>query len=697
MPHQPVELADGVNVNRTPVLNQYGISASQLIRYQFDNSGQPMIQKLGGWTKYLTAPTPAPVRALWGWEDTNAVTHLAYGTDSYSGRSQLAVWTPSQGLQDLTPTSKTENIAVGFSTTAGSPLVTITDATTTGITSFDTVYIQTHVSVGGLILFGSYPVQQVDATHYQITAVDKLGNPLPAATTDSPGVVATLTTQVNTPLVTVTLPNHGYVAGNTYPILVATTVGGITLAAGNYIVQSVLSANTFTLLATAAATAAATVPINGGQVRLQYSFGIGPTLPPTGFGQNGFGSGPFGGAGSPANPATGAPINATDWTLDNFGEVLISCPINGTLNQPLYQWDPLSGSPQASVISTGPTVNDGFFIAMPQRQIICWGSTVNGIQDPLLVRWCDLNNFNQWNDLPTNQAGSFRLPRGSKIVGGIQGPQQGLLWTDLSVWSMQYINLPGVWGFNEVATGCGLISRKAAAAANGTVYWMGPTQFYSMTSEGVQPLSCPIWDVAFQDMDLANVSKIRVAVNSRFNEIAWHIPTLGGGGENTTMLKYNYALGWWDYGLISRSAWIDQSVLGAPIGADPNRLLIYQHETSNDADGAPLVSSFATGDFALAEGDQMTFLDEFWPDARYGDYNQPQNATLQITLRFRDFANDAYRLYGPYTASTLPTARWFNPRARGRLCSLQVLSNDVGTFWRMGRFRYRGQPAGRYG
>jgi hypothetical protein len=375
--------------------------------------------------------------------------------------------------------------------------------------------------------------------------------------------------------------------------------------------------------------------------------------------------------------------------------VLIACPINGTLNQPLYQWDPLSGSPQAAVISQGPTVNDGFFIAMPQRQIICWGSTVTGIQDPLLVRWCDVNNFNMWFDLPTNEAGQFRLPRGSKIVGGIQGPQQGFLWTDLSIWSMQYVGLPGVWGFNEVATGCGLISRKAAAAANGVVYWMGPTQFYSLTSEGVQPLACPIWDVAFQDMDLANVSKIRVAVNSRFNEIAWYIPTLGGGGENTTFLKYNYALGWWDYGLLSRSAWIDQSVLGAPLGADPNKLLIYQHETSNDADGAPLVSSFATGDFTLSEGDQMTFLDEVFPDARYGDYNQPPNATLQITFLVRDYTDDPQRVYGPYTATY--ATRYFNPRARGRLFSMQIASSDVGSFWRMGRMRYRGQPAGRYG
>ena len=709
MPHAAVELADGVNVNRTPALNQYGISASQLIRYQFDNAGQPMVQKLGGWTKYLSAPTPAPVRALWGWEDTNAVKHLAYGTDGYGGRAQLAVTlNGSAGVTDITPTQQTTDPAPQFSTVAGEADVTIVDPTLQGITTFDTVNIQNYVSVGGLILFGSYPIQSAvpypappatpTGTSFTIHAHDVLGNLLPAHTTDSPGVVAIRSTTAGSALVKVTLPNHGLLTGSNYAALIPQTLGGITIQ-GNYTVQSVLDLNNFYILANLVATVDASAPMNGGNVSFLYSIGIGPNLPATGFGQGDFGGGPFGGAGSPANPATGAPISATDWTLDNFGQVLLSCPVNDAvvppLNQPIFAWDPLSGSAQASVIPTAPTVNDGFFVAMPQRQIICWGSTDNGIQDPLLVRWCDVNNFNQWNDLPTNFAGKFRLPRGSKIVGGIQGPQQGLLWTDLSIWSMQFIGAPGVWGFNEIATGCGLISRKAAAAANGTVYWMGPTQFYSLTSEGTQPLSCPVWDVAFQDMDLANVSKIRVAVNSRFNEIAWYIPTIAGGGENTTMLKYNYALGWWDVALLARSAWIDQSVLGAPIGADPNRLLIYQHETSNDADGEALVSSFATGDFTLSEGDMMTFLDELWPDARYGDYNQPQNATLQISFLVRDLPEQAQRVYGPYSATQ--TARWFNPRARGRLFSLQVRSSDIGSFWRMGRFRYRGQPAGRYG
>jgi hypothetical protein len=694
MPHQAVQLADGVNVNRTPALNQFGISASQLIRYQHDDTGAPMVQKLGGWAKYLTTTTPAPVRALWGWEDTNAVKRLAYGTQAFSGRSQLAVVTAGV-VQDITPSSLTTNSPPAASTTAGSPVVTITDPNAPTLTAFNTVYIQTYVAVGGLVLFGAYPVTPVDATHYQITARDVLGNPQNAVTTDTAPAVSTRQTTAGSAFVTVALNNHGYTVGANYAVLVPQTIGGLTIS-GNYTVQQVISASQFTILANTVATSSAgPTAANNGNAQYLYSFGAGPAQAGTGFGMGGFGMGPFGGTGQPANPPAGAPITADDWVIDNFGQILLACPINNTQFQPIYAWDPLAGAPQASVIPNAPVVNDGFFVAMPQRQVVCWGSTDTGVQDPLLVRWCDVSNYSSWVGLPTNQAGKYRLPRGSKIIGGIQGPQQGLLWTDLSVWSMQFIGLPYVYGFNEVGTGCGLIGRKAAASANGVVYWMGVSQFFSLTSEGVQPLACPVWDVAFQDTDPTQVSKIRVAVNARFNEISWFIPTLNSGGEVGTFLKFNYSLGWWDYGQLARSAWIDQSVLGAPIGADPNRLLIYQHETSLDADDQPLISSFQTGYFTMSEGDFKTFIDEVWPDARYGEYGSPQSATLQITLLLADFPEEAPVIIGPFTVNQAST--WFNLRARARLFAMQILSNDYGSFWRLGRFRYRAQPAGRYG
>ena len=322
---------------------------------------------------------------------------------------------------------------------------------------------------------------------------------------------------------------------------------------------AITDANNFIINPPQIATSSTNAFINGNNVRFTYGFGIGAIAAGTGYGIGSYGSGGYG-TGTAVSPGIGTAIAASDWTLDNWGEILIACPINDGTYQPIYEWSPTSGGPIATVIAAGPPVNDVIFVAMPQRQIIALGSTFTGIQDPLLIRWCDVNNFDVWLATVTNQAGSYRLPKGSKIVGGLQAAQQALIWTDLSLWSMQYIGAPLVYSFNEIGTGCGLIGRKAAATINGETFWMGASQFYTLGAEGVQAVQCPIWDVIFQNIDATNASKIRTAVNSRFGEITWYYPTLSSNGEVAAYAKYNVFLNAWDYGSLARSAWIDQSV-----------------------------------------------------------------------------------------------------------------------------------------
>jgi len=391
----------------------------------------------------------------------------------------------------------------------------------------------------------------------------------------------------------------------------------------------------------------------------------------------------------------GSPITVTDWTLDNWGSSLISCPINDGI----FIWNPTAGSGLASIIPQAPPVNDGMFVAMPQRQIIAWGSTFTGIQDPLLIRWCDVNDYNAWIALPTNQAGSYRLPRGSRVVGCIQGPQQGLVWTDLAVWAMQYSGPPYVYQFNEIGNGCGLIARKAAASMNGIVYWMSQSQFFMLGASGVEIIPCPIWDVIFQDLDTTNLSKIRIAPNSRFGEIMWFYPTKSNGGEVNAYVKYNVTMRQWDFGTLSRTAWINQSVLGSPIGAgidDQARYYIYQHEVGQDADGAVMNSSFQTGYFVIADGEYKVFVDQVWPDMKWGLYNGNQNAHINLTFYVTDYPGDTPRTYGPYNISI--DTEYITPRFRGRLMSIKIQSdpNETGTFWRLGAMRYRFEQDGKF-
>lgn len=389
-------------------------------------------------------------------------------------------------------------------------------------------------------------------------------------------------------------------------------------------------------------------------------------------------------------------LTASDWSLSNWGELFLSNPVDDAI----YYWSPSSGTPVATVIAQAPPVNDGIFVAMPQRQIVAWGSTFTGIKDPLLLRWCDVSDFSVWIGQVTNQAGSYRIPEGSKIVGAIQGPQQGLIWTDVALWSMQYSGQPYIYSFNKIGSGCGLIGRKAAGSLNNVVYWMGLSQFYELGPNGPDPIPCDVWDIVFQQIDKNNYDKIRCCPSSTYGEMRWDFPVAGGNGENSMYVKYTPSMQKWDYGynsaqnpFVARTAWFNQSVLGAPLGGSANQL-IFQHEISPDADGAAMDSWFQSGYSQIASGDWQWFVDQFWPDFKWGVAGGTNNANLIVTFYAVDYAGDTPRTYGPYPFNV--ATKFLTPRLRGRLFAIKVESNDVGTFYRIGDSRYRYAPDGKF-
>lgn len=682
MPHGALKLVPGVDQNRTPALNEAAISESQLIRFIPDKRLGGLPQKLGGWVKFYNDTIGSIVRALWAWADLSSVNHLAVGAEqslSVVTNNNEKVITPRQDLRD---------VAVSFNTTIGSNVVEIDDAGS-NITDYDSIFLQTQVSIGGLVLYGMYKCTAISANKYSIQATDILGQPQEAtATVAAGGAVPQFDTTSGSSIVTVTLNDHGQAAGNTFPVYVSTAVGGITLH-GNYLIVSIVSANQFTIQASNEATSTTSADENGGDARMLVYVAFGPLPAGTGYGIGGYGLGGYGtGVAPAANPGT-ALTNIEDWSLDNFGQQLIANPKGDAI----YVWDPSTSAPVAQVITNAPQANNGIFIAMPQRQIVAWGSTFDGIIDPMLLRWCDVEDYETWTAQVTNQAGSYRIPRGSKIVGCLQGPQQGLIWTDLAVWAMQYIGAPLVYGFNEIGTGCGLIAPRAAGTLNNTVFWMSQSQFFRSAGSGVEPVYCPIWDVIFQDLDDTNLDKIRCAPNSRFSEVTWYYPTKSNGGEVSHYVKFNAAINQWDFGALGRTAWINQSVLGPPIGAAPNQYL-YQHEVGNDADTSPMTSYFQTGFFVLNEADEKLFVDQIWPDMKWGEYGGTQNANVLLTFYVSDYAGQTPLTYGPFTMTQ--ATEFVTPRFRGRLVSIRIESNDPGSFWRLGNMRYRFQSDGRF-
>ena len=580
-------------------------------------------------------------------------------------------------------TTDTPGTVPSFEFTSGSAVVRVTLANH-GLQVGDTFPVLIPVAAGGVTISGNYLVQSLDsgspANIFTIQAANS-ATTTPTLSASGTGSVATLT-----------FPS-------TYTIPVGSTIAVAGVSPGGYngtytVTRSSAGSVSYANATTAAQTAAGTIFVsvvkeNNNLAGLVYYNGTGPLAVNSGYGVGGYGTGGYGSGVPPIAGGGTAITNTMDWSLDNWGETLIASPLDG----PIYEWSPSANNPTATIIPEAPQINEGVFVAMPQQQIIAYGSTFNGVKDALLIRWCDVANYNSWVGLVTNQAGSYRIPKGSRIIQGIQGPQQGLIWTDLAIWAMQYVGPPYVYQFNELGTGCGLIGRKAAASVNGVVYWMGQSQFFRLAGGGVEPIRCPVWDVIFQDLDTNNLDKIRVAPNSRFGEISWFYPTQSNGGEVSHYVKYNFLLDQWDFGTLARTAWINESVLGPPIGAAPDQY-IYQHETSTDADGQAINASFQTGYFVLTEANVKMFIDQIWPDMKWGYYDGTQNAQVQLTFFVTDYAGQTPLQYGPFLMTQATT--FLTPRFRGRLVSIKVESNDIGSFWRLGNIRYRFQEDGKY-
>ena len=673
MPIRKIKLLPGVNLEQSPTLNQTQVASCNLIRF-FDG----LVQKLGGWLQYTAQTFVGTCRGLRGWADINGNAYMAVGTE------QRLMVLEGGVIFDITPVPTTTNPAVSFSTTNTSNSVTITDAGYMPSPG-DWIFLATQVAVGGLVLWGFYQVAtSISGTQYTINAASAA-----TANATNAGAVPQFTTTNTSANVTVTLTAHGLSTGNTFTLSLSTTVATLVIAAGIYSV-TYLTANTFQITAPAGTANANTSAYeNSGNAQIQYLLpsGYAVNTSVTGYGIGDYGSGDYGlGTGGSAV----APLR--QWSLDQFGQYLIASPSNGGI----YSWNPPTIAPAAAV-SNAPLYSTAVF-CMPQVEMICaLGAETGGTQQPLLVRWCDAANMTAWTATATNQAGSYYMPIGSALIGGIAAGLGAVLWTDTDVWSMTYIGFPLVFGFNHISSADGLISQRAAAVLGNLVFWLGNQLFYIYAiGGGVQILECPVWDFLWNNIDQAQLNQVFAAPNSAFGECAWHFPLLTSSPYWTAAMpmgyvKYNVTAKAWDYGVSAqyqRTAWVDRSAVGGPTGADIAGLL-QQHEVGADANGSPMAWNFQTGFIDLAEGEEAIFSDIIIPDGVF------QNApTLRPNILGTDYPNQA-PIAAVTQTITMGATLWITYSMRARQISFGLSGADLGTFFRLGAFRVRANADGR--
>ena len=132
--------------------------------------------------------------------------------------------------------------------------------------------------------------------------------------------------------------------------------------------------------------------------------------------------------------------------------------------------DSLSGA------TSTPTIAKQIMVSDRDRHIIAFGCDTEanpGVQDPLAIRFSSQESLTDWASTATNTAGELRLGSGSEIVTAVETRQQILVYTDESLYAMQFLGPPFTFGVNLVSENITTMGPLCAVAVEDNVFWMG--------------------------------------------------------------------------------------------------------------------------------------------------------------------------------------------------------------------------------
>lgn len=599
-------------------------------------SGYP--QKLGGWVKYTPSPFLGYCRQMHNWVTTYSDNFLALGTNNHAYIEAGGYYYDITPIRATMSTTDTDN---SMNSSTGAATITVTLAAAHGAATGDFVEISgvSGTDVGGI------PVSEINSTH-EIT---------------------------------------------------------------------VTSSTDFTFTTTTAATS--TVAASGGtaiDIKFYISSGYAITTAGYGWGTSTWGRGAWGlGSASPYY------LPPTDWWLDNFDNDLIMNIRNGAP----YVWERGTASTPGTALATRAITLQSYattagydanavpakvmqlMVSQQDKHLIAFGAVPYGSTsitdfDPMLIRWSDQDNPGQWTPSTLNSAGDIRVSRGSRIVRAMPSRQEILIWTDSSLYSMQFLGTTDVFSLQEYADNVSVISPRCMASAANVTYWMGQDKFYAYTGR-VETLPCTLRNHVFTNINMTQVDQIVCGTNEQWNEIWWFYPT-ADSDYNNAYVVYNHLERIWYYGSIARTAWLDTPLRHYPqaanTGGGETSGYLYSHEYGVDADGAAMESYIESSDFDLGDGDNFMLTKRVIPDVDFSGSETP-TPEVTLTIRYRNFPGtslssgdeDYARIV--QTEVNSYTVQAFI-RARGRQASIRLNSGGAGTNWQLGAPRLDVRPDG---
>ena len=713
MPLQKLQFRPGINRETTRYMNEGGWYNCDKIRFRF---GVP--EKINGWQRYSDTQFLGICRRLHNWIALDQSNYVAIGT-------HLKLYI-EEGTQyyDITPfraaaASLSSNaLKTGAS---GSKEITVTHVSHGAVTN-DFVIIAGAATFDGITdtqLNTEHQVTVVDGNTYTFTVASDTAS---SGNTAGGGSSITARFQINTGLDTI-VSGTGWGAGQwggTTAADPATTLNG----ALNADTAGTGGSGTSVVLTDASSfPSSGSIVVNETEV-IAYTGKTSNTLTGITRGQDGStatagtgvahadgaavrGAAVITGWGDAASLAATSGSEARIWSLDNFGEDLLSCVRDGEL----FYWDKTNGLSTRSEKLTArsgadqvPTIARQIMVSDRSRHCIAFACNAQGqtAQDPLLIRFSKAENAVDWNILTSGtDAGDLLIGSGSQFVTAIETKLEILVWTDVSLHSMKFIGAPNTFGLIQLASGLSIIGPNAVTAVNDQVFWMGENQFYVYDGR-TQQIPCTVRDYVFDDINLDQRELITAGLNSGYYEVFWFYPSK----DSTEVDKYvvfNYSEQVWYFGTLARTAWIDAEIRPYPIAASPDRYL-YNHELGND-DGSTSPATAIQGfiessPLSIEGGDQFQLIRRVIPDITF-DGSEQATPTVKFTLQGYDRPGQAGQgsVNGTVTKEASETVEKYTDelflRLRGRAFSVKVENTGTGTQWRLGIPRVDLRPDGR--
>ena len=692
MPLQKVVFKPGVNRENTRYCNEGGWYESDKVRFR---QGTP--EKIGGWTQYSPSKFLGVCRLLWNWVTLSNINLVAVGTNlkfylTYGGT-----------YNDITPIRVTTTLPNNpFITVSGSSTVTV-NAPSNGANLNDFVTYTGATAVAGLNLNNQFQITEiVDTNTYRFTANGIANTSVPGG---GGGASVSAAYQLNTGPAT-QVPYIGWSAS--------------TWGSGSWGIGSSVRINLQLWNAQNFGENLLFGPRGGGLYYWVAGTGIN-NVNNRGVALNTLGGTATFTSASPTVVTFTIPL--TEGTAVQFNTTG-AMPTGMTANTTYYLYNVQgvtanllnSAGAVVNTSSTGsncyisllvdvPLFQNSLIISDASRFVIVFGTNDYGSSaiDPMLIRWSDQENPYEWTPDATNQAGSIRLSHGSQIQTAIQTRQEIIVFTDQSVYSLQYVGAPYYWKTQLMGDNTSIMGPNAATLASGIVYWMGYGKFY-MYDGRVQTLDCDLRKFVFENLNLNQNAQVYCSTVEDYNEVWWFYVS-GQGVQVNSYVVYNYLEKVWYYGTIGRTAWLDTGLQNSPIAATYNGYLVNQESGVDDNETgtpAPIDAYISSSEFDIGDGHNFAFVWRILPDLTFEGSTDGTIPEATMTL---------YPMYSSGSGTNNPRSNGVqsinlsaNPstftgevytRVRGRQLIIKMESNKIGTAWQLGSPRLDIRPDGR--